>query len=448
VQKEAFSEEIKLCSQGLFVRTRIKKFTPFMGNDGVLRVGGRIENAEISYYKKHPALLPKNHHVVEVIARQYHNVNLHAGPNLLLAILRDQFWPVDGLHLAKRIMRTCVTCHKHTAVTATQLMGDLPAARVNQSPVFSQTGVDYAGPFQMALRTGRKPPLIKAYVAIFKCMATKATHLEVVTNLTTAAFIAALQRFISRRGLPNDVYSDEGKNFVGAKSELTQLLAFINSAAYIDGIRGFLTPKGINFHTNPPAAPHHGGLWEAAVKSMKYHLCRVMGSRNLTVEEFTTLLCQVEAMLNSRPLTPLSDDPNDTTALTPGHFLIGRPLSALPYPDLEHIPISQLDRWQMVQCVSQHIWKSWKRAYLSLLQSRPKWYAPLPDLQPGTLVLIMEKDGALGPQQWKLGRITKTFPGSDGRTRVCDVRTNITMENPAGTILRRPIVKLSPLPIQ
>jgi len=327
-------------------------------------------------------------------------------------------------------------------------MGQLPPSRVNPAPPFHQTGVDYAGPFHMALRSGRKPPLIKAYVALFVCMATKATHMELVSDLSTAAFIAALNRFISRRGLPNDIYSDEGTNFVGAKKELDELLAFVNSAAHIDKVKGFLFPKGITFHTNPPAAPHHGGLWEAAVKSMKFHVRRVMGTRNLTVEEFTTLLCQVEAMLNSRPLTPLSDDPNDMAALTPGHFLIGRPLTSLPYPDLGHLPISRLDRWQTVQCVSQHIWESWKRAYLSLLQSRPKWHAPLPDIVPGTMVLIMDKDSSLGPQQWKLGRVITVFPPADGKTRVCDVRTNVTPKNPAGTILRRPVVKLSPLPIQ
>jgi len=447
IQKEAFPEEIRKCSQGTLLKDRLKVLAPFLDREGVLRVGGRLMHADIPESQKHPALLPKNHHVVDVIARHYHMQNLHAGPNLLLAILRQQFWPVNGLYLTKRVVRRCVTCHRHQAVPATQLMGQLPASRVNPSPPFSQVGVDYAGPFQMALRTGRKPPIVKAYVAVFVCMATKATHLELVSDLTTAAFIAALQRFISRRGLPCDVYSDEGTNFVGAKSELDELLKFVNSAAHIDGVKDFLSPQGITFHTNPPASPHHGGLWEAAVKSMKFHLRRVMGTRNLSMEEFRTLLCQVEAMLNSRPLTPLTDDPNDLSALTPGHFLIGRPLNALPYPDLGHVPISQLDRWQAVQCVSQHIWESWRKAYLSLLQSRPKWHAPLPDLATGTLVLIMDKDSSLGPQQWKLGRIVDVFPGSDGKTRVCDVRTNITAKNPKGTILKRPVVKLSPLPI-
>jgi len=448
VQQEVFQEEIDQCTNGLVLKSKLKFLTPFLAEDGVLRVGGRLERAAIPYFQKHPALLPKNHHVVEVLARHYHIKHLHAGPTLLLSILREQFWPIRGLDLAKRTTRRCVTCHRHKAVTSSQIMGQLPAPRVNPSPTFSQTGVDYAGPFGMALRTGRKPPIIKAWVAVFICMATKATHLELVSDLSTAAFIAALTRFISRRGLPADIYSDEGTNFVGAKAELDELLAFVNSTQHNEAVQDFLTTKGVSFHTNPPAAPHHGGLWEAAVKSMKYHLRRIMGTRNLTVEEFSTLLCQVEAMLNSRPLTPLSDDPNDLSFLTPGHFLTGRPLTALPYPDLGHLPINRLDRWQMVQCLSQHIWASWHRNYLCMLQSRPKWYSPLPDLAVGTLVLIQDKDSSLGPQQWKLGRIVNVFPGLDDKTRVCDVRTNITSKTPKGSILRRPVVKLSPLPLQ
>ncbi len=447
LQQDAFPVEIENCARGTAVKSRLKFLTPFLDDDGVLRVGGRLGHSKLPYSHKHPALIPKNHHVVDAIARDCHNANLHAGPTLLLSILREQFWPVSGLHLAKRTVRKCVTCHRHQAVTTTQLMGQLPPARVNQAHAFEQTGVDYAGPFSMALRTGRKPPIIKAHVAIFVCMATKATHLELVSDLTSAAFIATLQRFISRRGLPSDIYSDEGTNFVGAAEELAELLNFVNSAAHIEAVKGFLSTKGISFHTNPPASPHHGGLWEAAVKSMKFHLRRVMGTRNLTTEEFTTLLYQIEAMLNSRPLTPLSDDPNELGALTPGHFLIGRPLAALPYTDLGHIPVSRLDRWQTIQCLSQHIWASWKRSYLSLLQSRPKWYAPLPDLTPGTLVLLLDKDSSIGPQQWKLDRIVDVFPGDDGKTRVCNVRTNVTLKNPKGTILRRPVVKLSPLPI-
>jgi hypothetical protein len=455
VQAEAFPAELDICRRSLPHKAPLKFLTPFLDKHGVMRVGGRLEFAKIPFSQKHPALLPKNHLFCDVLARHYHQTHLHAGPKLLLAILREEFWIVRGPNLVKKIVQKCVTCHHHSAKVSTQLMGQLPFSRVNPSPPFSKVGVDYAGPFQLALRTGRKPPMVKAYVAVFVCMATKAAHLELVSNLSTSAFIAALNRFISRRGLPSDVYSDEGTNFVGAKMELDELLALITSSPHHDATRALLTPKGIAFHTNPPAAPHHGGLWEAAVKKMKFHLKRVIGNRHLTTEEFNTLLCQIEAILNSRPLTQMSDDPNETSALTPGHFLVGRALVALPHPDLTELPPNRLDRWQMLQRYLQDIWKSFSRDYLSTLQSRPKWYMPLPDLAPGILVLLLDNDSKIGPQTWRLGRITYVSPGDDDKTRVCDVMLKSTVPDPKdplqhkvkSTVLRRSISKVSPLPI-
>jgi hypothetical protein len=243
------------------------------------------------------------------------------------------------------------------------------------------------------------------------------------------------------------VYSDEGTNFVGAKKELAELQKLLQSATNVTATQDFLAILGIQFHTNPPHSPHRGGLWEAGVKSLKHHLRRVMNGHILTLEEFATLLSRVEAILNSRPLCPMSNDPNDVSVLTPGHFLVGRPLNALLHPDLTGLPSSRLDRWQEMEKRTQQITTSWKRDYLSQQQSRPKWFEPVPDLTPGTLVLILEDENAFGPQRWKLGRVTTTFPGSDGKVRSCDVRTNITPQKPKGTILHRDVTKLAALPI-
>ena len=446
IQREEFSQEMDYCARRLPLKSPLKFLTPFIDESGILRVGGRLERADIPFQKKNPALLPKEHPFTEALVRYLHLTHLHPGPTLLLSIVREQFWIMRGRDLVAKIIHACVTCHRFRAVKATQLMGQLPPSRVNPAPVFLHTGMDYAGPFTLALRTGRKPPMTTAYVALFICMATKAIHLELASDLSTVAFLAALQRFISRRGAPSDLYSDGGTNFVGAKSELAELRGLVESTSHKDAVQTLLTSKGTSFHFNPPGAPHHGGLWEAGVKSMKHHLRRVIGSRHLTVEEFCTLLCRVEAILNSRPLTPMPSDPADHTALTPGHFLIGRPLIALPHPDLTALNEQRLDRWQRVEVMTQHVWKAWSRDYLSQLQARPKWLTPCPNLTPGTLVLIGDET-AFGPQQWKLGRITEAFPGEDGKIRVCDVRTGITEKKPMGKILRRPIAKLSPLPI-
>ncbi|XP_054257637.1 uncharacterized protein LOC128982723 [Macrosteles quadrilineatus] len=268
-------------------------------------------------------------------------------------------------------------------------------------------------------------------------MATKAIHIEVVTDLTTSGFIAALTRFVSRRGLCSDLYSDCGTNFVGANSELRKVIReTILAPDSQDKIVHFTTPKGINFHFNPPSAPHQGGLWESAVKSAKYHLKRVIGETILTLTQFQTLSIQVEAMLNSRPLTALSSDPSEISVLTPGHFLIGAPLVALPEPHLSEVPFNRLRQWQLVQAFHQRIWRRWQLEYLHSLQQRSKWTTPHENLKTGDLVLIHSNSP---PLTWPLGRIVSTHPGADGTVRV------VTVKTVSGTFTR-PVHKVFPLP--
>ena len=178
-------------------------------------------------------------------------------------------------------------------------MGQLPAARTTPAPPFSTTGIDYAGPFILKLGHTRKPVLVKAYLAIFVCFCTKAVHIEVVSDLTTEAFLAALKWFLSRRGLPRDIHTDNGSNFDGAKHDLQELYKFMASTEVQATIHSFLLTNKVSWHT---IAPHFGGLWEAAVKSTKHHLKCVVGQQRLNFEEFSTTSAQVEACLNSRPL--------------------------------------------------------------------------------------------------------------------------------------------------
>jgi Family of unknown function (DUF5641) len=232
--------------------------------------------------------------------------------------------------------------------------------------------------------------------------------------------MAAFKRFISRRGKPQVMYSDEGRNFVGAKNEMLrfneEILGLIND----EGIHVSLATDFIEWRLNPPAAPHMGGLWEAGVKSMKKHLIKMGESTNFTIEEYTTLLCTVEACLNSRPLTPMSGDPDDLTALTPGHFLIQQPLLAAPEPDVTEVQTNRLDRWQQIQRQQQLFWRRWTAEYLQSLQKRPKWLKDQPNLQKGDLVII--KDETLPIQQWKMGRIQELHPGKDEKVRVATVK--------------------------
>ena len=274
---------------------------------------------------------------------------------------------------------------------------------------------------------------------MFVCLVTKAVHLEVVSALTTAACKDALKRFISRRGLPAKIMSDNGTNFVGTRNELEQLQFLLSDNSDGDSIASYVNQQGIQWVMIPPRAPHFGGLWEAAVKSMKHHLRRVVGTHRLTYEELNTILTQVEAILNSRPLTPLSVDANDLHPLTPGHFLVGGPLLALPEPLAAKDSQTPSKRFELLRALHHDFWQRWRKEYLSNLQTREKRKRDGAPIREGDVVLIVEDNVA--PLQWPCGRIVKLIHGSDNIARVAVVKTvkgNYT----------KPIVKLRRLPTE
>ncbi|XP_074033764.1 uncharacterized protein [Leptinotarsa decemlineata] len=314
-------------------------------------------------------------------------------------------------------------------------MANLPPSRMTPSRPFSISGVDYAGPFQLRDRKGRNFKTFKAYIALFVCFSTKALHLEVVSDLTSECFLACLRRFMSRRGKCSEIYSDNGTTFVGANNEIK---LFFDS--YKKNITEHLTTEGIQWHFITPNAPHFGGIWEAGVKSTKYHLKRVMGNASLNFEEFYTVLCQIEACLNSRPLYPISTDPNDLTPLTPAHFLIGESLTALPEPSLLNLKENRLSRFQRTQQIVQHFWSRWTKEYVSNLQTRVKWKMQHPQLIKIGLMVLVKEDG-LPPLKWKMGRILQIHKGIDGVIR------SVTIKTTTGE-LKRPVVKICILPHQ
>jgi len=262
-------------------------------------------------------------------------------------------------------LHCCLACFNLKAAASQQLMGQLPLARVTVSRPFVNAGVEYVGPFEIKSGNTRSITTTKCYVALFICMATKAIHLELVSNLTSEAFIAALKRFIARRGLIDHLYSDNDSNLVGVNRELKE---FFKSEEFLRQVHNYAAKTQFQWHFIPPNSPHFGGLSEAGVKSLKYRWKRIVGKALLTFEEFSTLLTQVEACLNSRPLIALSNEPNDPGYLSPGHFLIGAPLTSLPEPDFTNTTMNSLSRWQRVQRFNQQLWIRWSADYLKSLQ--------------------------------------------------------------------------------
>ena len=273
----------------------------------------------------------------------------------------------------------------------------------------------------------------KTYVAVFVCFAVKAVHLELVSDLTTAAFIAALRRFIARRGKPSIIWSDHGTNFVGAARELKELYTFLRNQDGQKTIADFCSTQGIQWKFTPELAPNFGGLWEAAVMSFKRHLRKVIGEVKLTFEELNTVTTQIEACLNSRSLTSLPDLSDEIEVLTPGHFLIGRPLEALPEAPSVPQSLSLSRRWRLCQVLTRHFWQRWATEYLYHLQRFAKWHTPIRNPQKDDIVCI--KGERTAPTNWILARVKEVHPGPDGKVRVVTLRTS-------KGIYRRPITKI------
>lgn len=433
-QTQSFPEVISKLAQNepLHPKEKLSSLSPFLDNDQIMRVGGRLKYSNYVYTKKFPILLHANHEFTKLLFEHEHRKLIHGGPQILLAHVRETFWPIGGRNLARATVRKCIKCFRFKPRTVQPIMGNLPSERVTPSAPFLVTGVDYAGPFLIRDRKGRGSKTEKCYISLFVCLSTKAIHLEVVSSLTTDSFLQALRRFASRRGKPSKILSDNGTNFVGAKRELAKFLELKG-----DAIASASTKEGIDWEFIPPHSPHFGGLWEAGVRCTKHHLKHVLAEARLVFEEFYTALCQIEAILNSRPLYPLSSDPNDLTPLTPAHFLIGRPLLAAPDEPLTNIKINRLNRFQLVQRLCQHFWQRWQKEYLAELQQRFRWKSPKGELQEGALVLV--KDYNAPPTDWRMGRIVRLHKGSDGAARVATIRT------PRG-IIKRTFQSICPLP--
>ncbi|XP_055525968.1 uncharacterized protein LOC129718847 isoform X2 [Wyeomyia smithii] len=366
----------------------------------------------------------------KLIAKSIHEKLVHGGGNVTLAVMREEYWPVNGRR------RNCFKCARANPAPIHQQIGQLPAARITPSRPFTVTGVDYAGPIYLKAIHKRASPT-KAYICLFVCFAAKAVHLELVGDLSTPAFLTALRRFVARRGRPAHLHSDNGKNFIGAKNELHELYQMLSNPREVEKISQACVSEEIIWHLNPPKAPPFGGLWEAAVKVAKSQLYRQLGGSRLSYEDMSTVLAEIEAAMNSRPIVPMSEDPNDCTALTPGHFLIGTSMHAVPDPDLSRIPLTRLDHYQRLQQLFQQFWHHWRTEYLQELQRDTCGHSPNTEIRPGRLAVIV--DDFQHPVRWPLARIIAVHPGKDNLVRV------VTLRTPKGEFTR-PITKICLLP--
>lgn len=433
-QNTYFCREIALIKNNKFVLS-LRKLSPFVDAHGFLRVGGRISQADLPYSNKHPLLLPKKSHITTLLIEHFHKVYLHVGPRSLQGILCKRYWIVSARSMIRSVLSKCITCFKCNPTSIQPYMGTLPAERLKPNKVFDHVGCDLGGPFYIKASLNRNAKIQKCYMCLFVCFSTKAVHIEVLSDLSADCFLATLDRFVARRGLCSCLHSDNGTNFVAAAKHLKEVCTFFNEndGSIADGCAS----RSIEWKNIPATAASMGGLWEAGIKSAKRHLLRAVGDKALTFEELTTVFCKIEAVMNSRPLCPLSNNPDEFETLSPGHFLIGQSLLAVPEYSLEDVAMNRLSRWQCLQKISQTFWKKWSDDYLHTLQQRAKWFISPPNIKIGDLVLI--KSELIRPLNWVRARVERLHEGPDKIIRVVTLRTQ-------KGIVKRPVNKLCPFP--
>ena len=460
-QLRSFPKELKQLTadppQNLPKRSSILTLRPRVDDQGILKLGGRLNHTDLPEYQKHPIIISATDPFTRLLFLHYHLQLGHCGPSALLSHAGNVYHVVGGRRLSREICSKCVTCRAAAAKVSTQILGQLPPERVEPNYVFYHAGMDFAGPFIIRKGHTRKPVEVKAFLAVFICFCTKAVHLELVGDMTTQSFVAALDRFVDRRGLPLHLYSDNVSNFLGAKNDLADFYRLMDSKECQNAVHSYAFDYEITWHTIPERAPHFGGLWEAAVKAAKYHLKRVVGNYKFTFEELNTICCKVESYLNSRPLGPItSHDLDGLSPLTPSHFLIGRAARAYPKAKIDFKP-TPLQRWELCQQATQHFWERWSREYLQQLQKAVKWHKKTRNYQIGDLVMLT--DGNVYQCQWTMAKIVAVYPGKDKIVRAVDVQIERAVI-PKGcktkaqlakeittktTVYRRPVCKLSML---
>ena len=392
-------------------------------------------------------VLPYKHHVTDLIIKQCHESLGHMDQESVLSSLRETVWIVKGRSAVRRVIGRCMTCQRQRkACPGKQFMANLPEVRlVPEKPPFTYVGVDYFGPLEV--KQGRSR--VKRYGCLFTCLTTRAVLIEIAHSLDTDSIINALRRFISIRGYPEQIRSDQGSNFTKADKELKEAIQEWNQHK----IDIFYRKKKIAWIFIPPSASHKGGAWERMIRSARQILKAILKEQLVSDELLSTVTAEAVSILNSRPLTRNSDSPLDEQPLTPNHSLHLLPCPDLP-PGIFHKDyLSSKRAWRQAQYLANLFWHRWTREYLPNLLERKKWNTLRRNLEVGDLVLLGDESFPRG--KWPLVRVVEVMPSRDGLVRTVRVKTSCTVATgakrqrkgePLGgestTLLTRPVTKL------
>ncbi|XP_042610577.1 uncharacterized protein LOC109111550 [Cyprinus carpio] len=414
-QAESFPDELRLLKSGkpILSTSRLITLSPELdAATGLIRIGGRLRHCEVLEEDAvHPAVLDPRHPITVLIIKDYDERLHHPGTERLFAEIRRTYWILRGREAVRRYQRQCTECRKWRGRPEVPLMADLPLTRQRYfRPAFYSSGMDCFGPF--LIKIGRRNE--KRWGIIFKCMTTRATHLDLLSSIDSDSFLMALRRFIARRGKPYELLCDQGTNFKGGERELNDAFATLQNE-----LQSHLANQQIKFTYNPPSAPHFGGCWEREIRSIKAALRVTIGAQTVTEEVLRTVLIEVEGILNSKPLGYTSSDVADLDPITPYCFLIGRRDASLPQVIYQESEMLSRRRWRHSQLLAEHFWRHFLKYYLPDLQARQKWRTEKKALEIGDVVLIV--DPQLPRALWPVGKVTQVFPGVDGRVRTASV---------------------------
>ncbi|XP_067947249.1 uncharacterized protein [Watersipora subatra] len=407
VQQEHFPDEVHMLQsfQPLKRSSALLRLYPFLDNNGILRIGGRLENSTmLSYEEKHPIILPKSAHITTLLIRHFHNLSGHQGREPTLANIRNHgYWIVNAKSKVFQAIRDCITCKKIRGRPCHPIMATLPEERVNESAPFTHCGIDCFGPF--IVKDGRKER--KMYGLMVTCLSCRAVHIETLEDMTTDCFINALRNVIAIRGHISTIRCDQGTNFVGAFNEL------------------FKNPQrsenlNTKFIFNPPHASNMGGVWERQIRSAR-SILKGLGSKyggRMSSSQLRTLFYEVMATINSRPLGSVTEN---EMPLSPNMLLTMKSEITLPSPEnFTDADTYSRKRWRVVQSLANMFWRRWKGEYLQSLQQRQKWVRKTPEILVGDIVHVLQDESFRNC--WSLGKVEECVRSHDGEVRSLRLR--------------------------
>ena len=448
----------------------VENLNPFVDDEFILRVGGRLQRSGLPFESIHQMILPKRHRITELVIMKEHYASGHLGHNYVLAQIMKQFWVVHGICTTKHYLETCIYCRERRGKLAQQIMAPLPTCRSNKPKFCWQNcGVDLFGPMLARVRRCE----VKRYGLILTCMATRAVHLELLEDMTTSAFIQGLLRFLGRRGhKTEEIYSDCGSNFKGAHDELKSIMKIVDKkqlerlgiSAVLEGntvlaqefnaidktkVAAVMSRRNIDikWNFNSPGASNQGGAWERLIKDTKrikaalimkgFEGVPALRHRKPSDFELGTILCEVESILNSRPMTKISTNPDDWGTLTPQAILTGC-LDIMSPVDVFNKADQYRANWRYTQVVAVQFWERWLTLYLPWLQVRSKWRSKKPNLKVGDVVMLLDVETE-GRMTYPKARIIETFPDQFENVR------NVRVQLADGRRFKRALNKIVPL---